>query len=162
MQQEIVVSGIRPTGDVHLGNYFGAIRNFVQMQHEYNCYFFIADYHALTTHPNAKELPVWVREALAMYLACGLNPDKCTLYVQSHLPQIPELYLMFNMLAYKGELEKIPTFKDKVRSQEALGKSINADLLTYPVLMCVDIIIHRAQKVPVGKDRAPLPIASIL
>ncbi|MBK8472104.1 MAG: tryptophan--tRNA ligase [Sphingobacteriales bacterium] len=151
--REIVVSGIRPTGDVHLGNYFGAIANFIKMQHEYNCYFFIADYHALTTHPDAKELPIFVRDALSIYLACGLDPDQCTLYIQSHLPQIPELYLLFNMLAYKGELEKIPTFKEKVRSQEALGKSINAGLLTYPVLMCVDIIIHRAQKVPVGKDQ---------
>lgn len=153
MNREIVVSGIRPTGDVHLGNYFGAILNFVKMQHEYNCYFFIADYHALTTHPNAKDLPVFVREALSIYLACGLDPEKATLYIQSHLPQIPELYLIFNMLAYKGELEKIPTFKEKVRSQEAMGKSINAGLLTYPVLMCVDIIVHRAHKVPVGKDQ---------
>ncbi len=153
MKLETVVSGVRPTGDIHLGNYFGAIRNFVQMQHEYNCYFFIADYHSLTTHPAAKDLPNFVRESLSVYLACGLDPNKATIYIQSHLPQIPELYLLFNMIAYKGELEKIPSFKEKVRSQEASGKSINAGLLTYPVLMCVDIIIHRANKVPVGKDQ---------
>lgn len=150
---ETVVSGVRPTGKLHLGNYFGAIRNFVQMQHDYNCYFFIADYHSLTTHPEAKELPGFVRDTLAAYIGSGLDPEKAVVYIQSHVPQIPELYLLFNMLAYKGELEKVPSFKEKVRSQEQAGKSINAGLLTYPVLMCVDIIIHRAAKVPVGKDQ---------
>ncbi len=150
---ERVVSGMRPTGRLHLGNYFGAAVNFVKMQHEYDCYFFIADYHSLTTHPDAKELRDSVKGVLASYLACGLDPDVVTLYVQSHLPQIPELYLMFNMLAYKGELEKCPSFKDKVREQQKSKKSINAGLLTYPVLMAVDIIIHKALKVPVGKDQ---------
>ncbi len=152
---ETVVSGIRPTGVVHLGNYLGAIRNFVRMQDDsrYKMFTFIADYHALTTHTDAKELRSNVKSALAIYLGCGLDPDKATIYIQSHLPQIPELYLLFNMLAYKGELEKVPTFKEKVRAQEQSGKSINAGLLTYPVLMAVDIIIHRATKVPVGKDQ---------
>lgn len=152
---EIVVSGVRPTGVLHLGNYFGAIRNFVQMQHEpdFKCYFFIADYHSLTTHPEADKLPNFVKTTLATYLACGLDPQKSVIYIQSHLPQIPELYLLLNMFAYKGELEKVPSFKEKVRSQEEHGKSISAGLLTYPVLMCVDIIIHRAHKVPVGKDQ---------
>ena len=150
---ETVVSGIRPTGFVHLGNYYGAIKNFVKMQHEYKCYFFIADYHSLTTHPEAKTLRENIHSALAIYLGCGVDPEACTIYVQSHVPQIPELYLLFNMLAYKGELEKCPTFKEKVRSQERSGKSINAGLLTYPVLMAVDIIIHKAHKVPVGKDQ---------
>jgi len=154
---ETVVSGIRPTGMVHLGNYFGAIKNFVLMQQDsrYQSYFFIADYHSLTTHTEAKELQQNVKAALAIYLGCGLDPEKSTIYIQSHLPQIPELYLLFNMLAYKGELEKVPTFKEKVRAQEQTGKSINAGLLTYPVLMAVDIIIHRAHKVPVGKDQEP-------
>lgn len=152
---ELVVSGARPTGDFHLGNYFGAIKNFVNMQNTYNCFFFIADLHSLTTHPNATELPQLTRKALATYLGCGLNPDKVTLFIQSQVPQISELYLIFNNLAYKGELEKCPTFKDKVRSQEAQNKSINAGLLTYPVLMAVDIIIHKATKVPVGKDQQP-------
>jgi tryptophanyl-tRNA synthetase len=138
---------------IHLGNYFGAIRNFTLMQNDYDCYFFIADYHSLTTHPEAKELNEHVKSLLATYLACGLDPNKATIYIQSHLPQIPELYLLFNMLAYKGELEKVPTFKEKVRSQQRTGKSINAGLLTYPVLMSVDILIHKALKVPVGKDQ---------
>jgi len=150
---ETVVSGARPTNMIHLGNYFGAIRNFTRMQNDYNCYFFIADYHSLTTHPEATALNEHVKSLLATYLACGLDPNKATIYIQSHLPQIPELYLLFNMLAYKGELEKVPTFKEKVRSQERTGKSINAGLLTYPVLMSVDILIHKALKVPVGKDQ---------
>lgn len=148
---EIVVSGIRPTGKLHLGNYFGAVVNFVKMQEEYsNCYFFVADYHSLTTHPDAADLSGSVERTLIEYLACGVDPDKCVLYVQSALPQIPELYLIFNMLAYLGELEKVPTYKDKVRTQP---NNVNAGLLTYPVLMAVDILIHHAQKVPVGKDQ---------
>ena len=152
---ETVVSGARPTGFLHLGNYFGAIKNWILMQEQFNCFYFIADYHSLTTHPKANELNSNVKELLATYIACGVDPEKSTLYVQSHIPEIPELYLMFNMLAYKGELEKCPTFKDKVRSQSKAGKSINAGLLTYPVLMAVDILIHRAKKVPVGKDQEP-------
>lgn len=148
---EIVVSGVRPTGKLHLGNYFGAVVNFVKMQKEYkNCYFFIADLHSLTTHPNPANLTENVERTLIEYLACGVNPDECILYAQSALPQISELYLVFNMLAYLGELEKVPTFKDKVRSQP---ENVNAGLLTYPVLMAVDILIHHGQKVPVGKDQ---------
>lgn len=148
---EIVVSGVRPTGKLHLGNYFGAVVNFVKMQNEYpNCYFFVADYHSLTTHPNAADLAGNVERTFIEYLACGVDPEKCTLYAQSALPQIPELYLIFNMLVYLGELEKVPTFKDKVRSQP---NNVNAGLLTYPVLMAVDILIHHAHKVPVGKDQ---------
>ena len=148
---EIVVSGVRPTGKQHLGNYFGAVLNFVKMQNEYpNCYFFIADYHSLTTHPTPDNLSSNVRNTLIEYLACGLDPDKCTLYAQSDVPQITEMYLIFNMLAYLGELEKVPTFKDKVRDQP---NNVNAGLLTYPVLMAVDILIHKAEKVPVGKDQ---------
>ncbi|MEX0811052.1 MAG: tryptophan--tRNA ligase [Chitinophagales bacterium] len=147
---ERVVSGVRPTGNIHLGNYFGAIKNFVALQEQCETFFFIADYHALTTHPNASELQDRIKETLATYLACGLNPDKTTLYIQSHIPEIPELYLIFNMLAHLGELERSTTFKDKVAKQQS---NINAGLLTYPVLMAVDIIIHRATKVPVGKDQ---------
>lgn len=148
---EIVVSGVRPTGRLHLGNYFGAVVNFVKMQEEYDkCYFFIADYHSLTTHPHPENLRANVERTLIEYLACGVDPEKCVLYAQSALPQIPELYLVFNMLAYMGELEKVPTFKDKVRSQP---NNVNAGLLTYPVLMAVDILIHHADKVPVGKDQ---------
>ena len=147
---ETVLSGIRSTGNLHLGNYFGAVQNFVKMQHEYNCYFFVADYHSLTTHPTPENLHNNVRQVLAEYLASGIDPETATLYVQSDVPEIPELYLLLNMNAYSGELERTTTFKDKVRSQP---ENVNAGLLTYPVLMAADILIHRAHKVPVGKDQ---------
>jgi len=150
MQKEIVVSGIRSTGKLHLGNYFGAMRNYVRMQEEYDCYFFVADWHSLTTHPDTKELRNSVLSVLAENIAAGLDPQKVCLYVQSSLPEIAELYLYLNMMAYKGELEKTTTFKDKVRLQP---DNVNAGLLTYPVLMTADIIIHRAKYVPVGKDQ---------
>lgn len=150
MQKEIVVSGIRPTGHLHLGNYFGAMRNYVRMQEEYNCYFFVADWHSLTTHPDTKELQQSVLGVLAENIAAGLDPEKVALYAQSAVPEISELYLYLNMLAYKGELEKTTTFKDKVRQNP---DNVNAGLLTYPVLMAADILIHRAKYVPVGKDQ---------
>lgn len=148
--KEIVVSGIRPTGFLHLGNYFGAMRNYVRMQEEYDCYFFVADWHSLTTHPDTKELRGSVLRVLAENIAAGLDPDKVGLYVQSSVPEIAELYLLLVMNAYKGELEKTTTFKDKVRLQP---QNVNAGLLTYPVLMAADILIHRAKYVPVGKDQ---------
>ncbi|SHM04832.1 tryptophanyl-tRNA synthetase [Chitinophaga sp. CF418] len=148
--KEIVVSGIRSTGYLHLGNYFGAIRNYIRMQETFNCYFFVADWHSLTTHPDPKDLRANVFRVLAENIASGLDPEKVALYVQSDVPEIAELYLLLNMLAYKGELEKVPTFKDKVRLQP---DNVNAGLLTYPVLMSADILIHRAVKVPVGKDQ---------
>lgn len=150
MKKEIVVSGIRSTGNLHLGNYFGAMRNYVRMQEEYDCYFFVADWHSLTTHPDTKELRNSVLGVLAENIAAGLDPEKVCLYLQSSVPEIAELYLYLNMMAYKGELEKTPTFKDKVRQQP---DNVNAGLLTYPVLMTADIIIHRAKYVPVGKDQ---------
>ncbi len=150
MLKEIAVSGVRPTGKQHLGNYFGAVLNFVKMQDLFNGYFFVADYHSLTTHPNAADLRDKSKNIALVYLACGLDPNKCALYLQSDVPQIPELYLIFNMYAYLGELEREATFKEKVRDQP---DNVNAGLLTYPVLMAVDVIVHRAVKVPVGKDQ---------
>ncbi len=147
---ETVVSGIRSTGNLHLGNYFGAMKNFVKMQHENNCYFFIADYHSLTTHPTPDDLHGSVKQVLAEYLACGLDPEVATIYLQSDVPEVTELYLLLNMNAYVGELERTTSFKDKVRKQP---ENVNAGLLTYPVLMAADIIIHNASKVPVGKDQ---------
>lgn len=148
--RQIVMSGIRPTGFLHLGNYFGAMRNYVKMQDEFDCYFMVADLHSLTTHPDTKELKRNVHRVLAENIACGLDPEKVALYCQSQLPQTAEMYLYLNMLAYKGELEKTTTFKDKVRQNP---DNVNAGLLTYPVLMAADILIHRAKYVPVGKDQ---------
>ena len=147
---ETVVSGIRPTGNLHLGNYFGALKNFINMQNEHHCYFFIADYHSLTTHPTPHDLHGNVKQVLVEYLAAGLDPEKATLYIQSDVPETAELYLFLNMNAYIGELERCTSFKDKIRQQP---QNVNAGLLTYPTLMAADIIIHRATKVPVGKDQ---------
>ncbi|MCO5229733.1 MAG: tryptophan--tRNA ligase [Chitinophagales bacterium] len=147
---EKVLSGIRSTGQLHLGNYFGAVRNFVQLQHEKECYFFIANLHALTTHTDPLLLQKSVKDVLVEYIACGLDPDISAIYIQSDVPEITELYTLLNMLAYKGELEKTASFKEKIKKHQ---ENINAGLLTYPVLMAADILIHRAHKVPVGKDQ---------
>ncbi|MGB4291736.1 MAG: tryptophan--tRNA ligase [Bacteroidales bacterium] len=147
---DIVVSGIRSTGKLHLGNYFGAIRNFVRMQRENKCFFFIADYHSLTTHPKPDDLHGNIKQVLAEFLACGIDPEVATVFIQSDIPEVPELYLLLNMNAYVGELQRTTSFKEKVRKQP---DNVNAGLLTYPVLMAADIIIHKATKVPVGKDQ---------
>ena len=169
---ETVVSGIRPTGNLHLGNYFGAVKGFLQMQEEYNCFFFIADWHSLTTHPHPDNIRNSVRTILAEYLACGIDPEKATIYVQSDVREVAELYLYLNMNAGIGELMRTTSFKDKARQQlhidrvhttegdvekeilnEGNKHSVSAGLLTYPTLMAADIIIHKAVKVPVGKDQ---------
>jgi len=126
------------------------VRNYVRMQEAYNCYFMVADLHALTTLKETSELKGHVRRVLAENIASGLDPEKVAFYCQSHVPETAELYLFLNMLAYVGELEKTPTFKDKVRLQP---QNVNAGLLTYPVLQAADILLHRAALVPVGKDQ---------
>lgn len=167
--KEIVLSGIRATGNLHLGNYFGALNKFVKMQEDYDCMYFIADLHALTTHPDPKTLHSNVKSILAEYLAAGVDPDKSTIFVQSDVPEISELYLLLNMHVGIGELMRTASFKDKARKQlgiksdsddiekEIIGtdsnKRVNAGLLTYPTLMAVDILIQKAHKVPVGKDQ---------
>ncbi len=147
---ETVLSGIRPTGKLHLGNYFGALKNFTKMQHDANCFFFIADYHALTTHPDPKTLHSNIHGVLAEYLAAGLDPEVATIYVQSDVPQVTEISTLLSMHVYLGELERTVSFKDKARKQP---NNVNAGLLCYPVLMAADILMHRAAKVPVGKDQ---------
>lgn len=175
--KKIVLSGIRATGNLHLGNYFGALSKFVRMQDDYDCRYFVADLHALTTHPDPKMLHENVKDILAEYLAAGLDPEKNTIYVQSDVPEIAEMYLLMNMHVGIGELMRTASFKDKAR--KALGISaggengsdddeegierqiignqtnqrVNAGLLTYPTLMAVDILIHHADFVPVGKDQ---------
>ncbi|MDR1112646.1 MAG: tryptophan--tRNA ligase [Bacteroidales bacterium] len=147
---DTVLSGIRPTGFLHLGNYFGALRNFIKMQNESRCFFFIADYHSLTTHPKPADLRGNVKNVLVDYLAAGLDPEKATLYIQSDVPEVCELSLLLSMNVYVGELQRVSSFKEKVRRQP---NNVNAGLLTYPVLMASDILLHRADKVPVGKDQ---------
>lgn len=175
-QKEIVLSGIRATGNLHLGNYYGALSKFVRMQNEgiYEPLFFVADLHALTTNPDPAELHANVRNIVTEYLAAGLDPEKSTIFVQSDVPEVSELYLLLNMHVGIGELMRTASFKDKAR--KALGiktgadgaddadierqivgaetnKRVNAGLLTYPTLMAVDILIQKADKVPVGKDQ---------
>ncbi|MCK9312357.1 MAG: tryptophan--tRNA ligase, partial [Bacteroidales bacterium] len=147
---DTVLSGIRSTGNLHLGNYYGALRNFIRMQHENNCFFFIADYHSLTTQPDPKTLHENVKEVLCEYLAAGIDPNVATIYVQSDVKEVIELYLMLNMHAYMGELAKTTSFKEKARKQP---ENVNVGLLTYPTLMAADILLHNADKVPVGKDQ---------
>lgn len=171
--KEIVVSGIRSTGNLHLGNYFGALRNFVKMQDDYDARFFIADLHALTTNPDPAQLHANVKNILAEYLAAGIDPDKATIFVQSDVPEVSEMYLLLNMHVGIGELMRTASFKDKARKQLGItvnegeneedierqivgndsNKRVNAGLLTYPTLMAVDILIQKASKVPVGKDQ---------
>ncbi len=172
-KKKVVLSGIRATGNLHLGNYFGALSKFVRMQDDFDCRFFIADLHALTTHPDPKMLHENVKQILAEYLAAGLDPEKNIIYVQSDVPEIAEMYLLMNMHVGIGELMRTASFKDKAR--KALGiqaptseaddhiekdiignqtnQRVNAGLLTYPTLMAVDILIHHADFVPVGKDQ---------
>ncbi len=171
-KKKIVLSGIRATGNLHLGNYYGALSKFVRMQDDYDCRFFIADMHALTTHPDPKMLHENVKQILAEYIAAGLDPDKNIIYVQSDIPDIPEMYLLLNMHVGIGELMRTASFKDKARKALGLQKEsddaevekdiigndsnnrrVNAGLLTYPTLMAVDILIHHADFVPVGKDQ---------
>ena len=147
---DTVLSGIRSTGNLHLGNYYGALRNFIKMQDENKCYFFIADLHSLTTHPDPGMLHQNVKNVLVDYLAAGIDPEKSVIYVQSDVPQVAELYLYLNMHVYMGELAKTSSFKDKARKQP---ENVNAGLLTYPSLMAADILMHNADKVPVGKDQ---------
>lgn len=167
--KKIVLSGIRATGNLHLGNYYGALSKFVRMQDDYDCRFFIADLHALTTHPDPKMLHENVKDIVAEYLAAGLDPDKNVVYVQSDVPEISEMYLLMNMHVGIGELMRTASFKDKARKalgihsdgdeieKEIIGNQtnqrVNAGLLTYPTLMAVDILIHHADYVPVGKDQ---------
>ncbi|MDE5719803.1 MAG: tryptophan--tRNA ligase [Paramuribaculum sp.] len=170
--KETVLSGIRATGNLHLGNYFGALSKFVRMQRDYDCLYFVADLHALTTNPDPDQLHRNVRSIVAEYLAAGLDPEESTLFVQSDVPEISEMYLLLNMHVGIGELMRTASFKDKARKQlgikvdetdednierqiigSASNKRVNAGLLTYPTLMAVDILIQKAHKVPVGKDQ---------
>ncbi len=171
-KKEIVLSGIRSTGNLHIGNYFGALKKFVAIQDDYDCNFFIADLHALTTNPSPEDLHKNVKTILAEYLAAGLDREKSTIFIQSDVPEIAEMYLLLNMHVGIGELMRTTSFKDKARKclgisttdesdedieKQIIGtdtnKRVNAGLLTYPTLMAVDILIQKATKVPVGKDQ---------
>ena len=154
---EIVLSGLRPTGRVHLGNYFGAVKSWVDLEKsgKYRCFFFVADLHALTTdYADTQALAGSTREAVLDWLAVGLDPERATVFLQSRVPQHAELALYFSMITPLGWLERVPTYKDQIR-ELAMGDSVSYAFLGYPVLQAADILLYRADTVPVGKDQVP-------
>lgn len=152
MKKGRVFSGIRPTGRAHLGNYLGAIRNYVALQDEYECIYCIVDLHALTTLEDTVNLRHNTREMALDLLAAGIRPDETILFVQSHVPQVTELHTILSMVTPLGKLTDLPTFKEKVRQQP---DNVNYGLVGYPVLMTADIVLYKAELVPVGIDQAP-------
>ncbi len=155
MGKQRVLSGMRPTGRLHLGNYLGALENWVRLQDEYECFFFIADWHALTTdYADTQDLRANTREVATDMLAAGIDPARSTLFVQSAVPEHAELHLLFSMFTPVPWLERVPTYKEK--QQEETTKDLSTyGFLGYPVLMAADILIYRAQLVPVGVDQVP-------
>ncbi|HEY92024.1 MAG TPA: tryptophan--tRNA ligase [Dehalococcoidia bacterium] len=147
-----VFSGARPTGRQHIGNYLGAIRNYVALQEDYDCIYSIVDIHALTSLEDTGQLQGFIREMLLDWLAAGLNPEKSIIFVQSHVPEVMELYTMLSMVTPLGWLLRVPTFKEKVKSQP---ENVNYGLVGYPVLQTADIILYKAEVVPVGEDQLP-------
>ena len=145
-------SGARPTGRQHLGNYLGAIQNYVALQEDYDCVYCIVDVHALTTVETTRELRQNTEEMVLDWLAAGIRPDESIVFVQSHVPQVMELHTYLSMVTQFGKLTDLPTFKEKVRQQP---ENINYGLLGYPVLMTADIVLYKADIVPVGIDQAP-------
>lgn len=152
---ERVLTGIRPTGKLHWGNYFGALCNWVALQEKYECFFFVADWHSLTSeYANAASIPAWTIEILKDILSAGVNPEKATLFIQSQVPQHAEMHLLLSMVAPLGWLERVPTYKEM--KEELKDKDLNTyGFLGYPVLQSADILLYQASKVPVGEDQVP-------
>lgn len=150
-----VVSGMRPTGALHLGHYHGCLKNWIQLQHEYDCYFFAADYHALTTHYESSERieeSIW--QMIIDWLSAGINPGASTLFIQSWVPEHAELHLLLSMMTPLGWLERVPTYKDQQEKLKNLDLSTYG-FLGYPLLQSADVLIHRADYIPVGEDQVP-------
>jgi len=147
-----VFSGARPTGRQHLGNYLGAIQNYVALQDDYDCVYCIVDVHALTTVETTQELKLNTVEMVLDWLAAGIRPEESIVFVQSHVPQVMELHTYLSMVTQFGKLTDLPTFKDKVRQQP---ENVNYGLVGYPVLMTADIVLYKTDVVPVGIDQAP-------
>src|SRR5471030_906140 len=146
-----VLSGMRPTGPLHLGNFHGALRNWVELQYQYECYFFVADWHALTTgYDDTTRVQEYIRDVLIDWLAAGLNPGVATLFIQSHVPDHAELHLLLSMITPLGWLERVPTYKDQQANMPDRDLATYG-FLGYPLLQSVDILIYRANLVPVGE-----------
>lgn len=155
VSKKIILSGARPTGDIHLGNYFGALENWVRLQEEYDCHFFIADWHALTTgYADTAELPDYTISLMADFIACGLDPERSTLFLQSQVMEHAELFLLFAMATPLSWLERCPTYKDQLAQLKE--KDITTyGFLGYPCLQAADILAYKADFVPVGEDQLP-------
>jgi len=155
MKKKRVLSGIQPSGKLHLGNLFGALENWVKLQDQYDCFFFIADLHALTTgYDQTKDLPTYTHEVAVDLLAAGLDPERCTIFKQSDIPEHAELHLLFSMITPLPWLERVPTYKSKI--EELKEKDLGTyGFLGYPVLQAADILIYKADFVPVGEDQLP-------
>ena len=143
-------SAVQPTNNLTIGNYLGAVKNFVELQNEYDCYYAIANQHAITVRQNPAELRQKTAALAALYIACGADPEKCVLYVQSHVPAHSQLCWVLNTFTYVGEMERMTQFKDKSRKH---ADNINMGLMDYPVLMAADILLYQARYVPVGLDQ---------
>ena len=143
-------SGIQPSGDIHIGNYLGAIKNWVALLKEFECIYCVVDYHAITVPYDPAEMPTLILNAAAVNIACGIDPERCTLFVQSHVPEHTELAWLLNTVTPIGDLQRMTQFKEKSKQQEA---NICAGLLNYPVLMAADILLYKAEVVPVGEDQ---------
>ena len=152
MAEDRVFAGIRATGRQHIGNYLGAIQNFVALQDKYPCIYSVVDYHSLTTLSETDELKANVFETTLDLLAAGIDPERTILYVQSHVPEVAELHLILSMVVPNGWLLRVPTFKEKARAQP---DNVNYGLVGYPVLQTADIVLYKANKVPVGRDQLP-------
>lgn len=150
MNKKVILSGIQSTGNLTLGNYLGAITNFVKMQQNYDCYYMIADLHALTVRNNPEELRKNTLKVIALYLAAGIDPEKATIFIQSHVPEHSQLSWILNCYTYMGELSRMTQFKDKSAKH---ADNINSGLFTYPALMAADILLYQADLVPVGEDQ---------
>lgn len=149
-KKKVIFSGIQPSGELTLGNYLGAIKNWVKLQDEYDCFFCVVDLHAITVRQEPKNLRQRTLEVLAIYIAAGIEPEKNTLFIQSHVPAHSEASWLLNCYTYTGELGRMTQFKDK---SQKLGESIGAGLFTYPVLMAADILLYQTDLVPVGSDQ---------
>ena len=148
--KKVLYSAVQPTNNLTIGNYIGAIRNFLALQNDYNCYFAIANMHAITVRQTPAELRQRTLSLLALYLACGLNPEQTAIYVQSHVPAHAELCWVLNTFTYVGEMERMTQFKDKSLRH---AENINMGLMDYPVLMAADILLYQTEVVPVGLDQ---------